>query len=260
MKILIKVGILLVLVLGGGAFYGLQQWKPIAAELSKKDQEKFDLMVSEAKSFGFETAQKLYEELDAMTPEEVVSLRHKKWQEKLETDDEFRNTYLKEQHEAREKESIERKSRHDLKLRTLFFKPEQENLLSVNWKKSEPWQKVMVLRQKCVKYLKMEEEDSRQRTNALELSRVFSILDRPEKVSCNKKTADICLAVSFSEYCMNLIPNTDNNKIILQAMQNLKNKMNHYYYVRVLDEIGVSREALDFDQRLKGLSKNFTDF
>ena len=133
MKILIKVAILLVVVLGGGAFYGLLQWKPIAAELSAKDQEKFDLMMAEAKSFGFGTAQKLYDELDAMTPEDVVNLRHSKWQEKLETDEEFRNAYLEEQHKARQQESVERKSRYDLKLRSLVFKPEGGNLLSTIW-------------------------------------------------------------------------------------------------------------------------------
>ena len=87
MKTLIKVVVLLIIVLCGGAFYGWQQFKPIAAELSAKDQEKFDLMVMEAKSFGFGTAQKLYDELDAMTPEDVVNLRHSKWQEKLDTDE-----------------------------------------------------------------------------------------------------------------------------------------------------------------------------
>ena len=92
MKILIKVAILLIVVLGAGAFYGWLQWKPIAAELSAKNPEKFDLMVAEAKSFGFGTAQKLYDELNAMTPEDVVFLRHSKWEERLATDEEFRNS------------------------------------------------------------------------------------------------------------------------------------------------------------------------
>ena len=259
MKILIKLAILLVVVLGGGAFYGSLQWKPIATELSAKDQEKFDLMMAEAKSFGFGAAQKLYGELDAMTPEDVVNLRHSKWQEKLEKNEEFRNTYLEEQHKARQQESIERKSKHDLKLCALIFKSEEGKLLSTIWKESEPWQKVMVLRQKCVKYLKMEEADSRRRTNALELSRVSSILDRPEKLSCDKKTADICLAVAVSDYCMDLVPNTDDNEAILKATQSLKGKMNHYYYVKMLEEIGIPGEDLEFDQQLRGLSKYFTD-
>jgi len=260
MKLFIKLALLLVVVLSGVTFYGWLQWEPIAAELSAKDQEKFDLMIAEAKSFGFGAAQKLYDELDAMTPDDVVSLRHRKWQEKLETDVEFRDTYLEQQHKAREKESIERKSEHSSKLRALAFKAGEGKLLSTNWKKAEPWQKIMVLRQKCVKFLKVEETESRRRTNLLELSRVSSILDRPKKMSCSKKTADICLAVSVSEYCMDLIPNANDNEMVIKAMQLLKRKMNHYYYVKILDEIGVPREDLEFDQQLRGLSKNFTDF
>ena len=258
-KILIKVGIVLILGLCGGAFYGWQQFKPIAAELSAKDQEKFDLMVAEAKSFGFGTAQKLYAELYAMTPEDVVSLRYSKWKEKQQTDEEFRIAYLEEQLKVRKQESIERKAKHNLKLRTLVFKPEEGKLLRTSWKESEPWQKVIILRQKCVKYLKIEEANSRRRANALELSRVASILDRPEKMSCSKETADICLAVSVSDYCMDLVPNTDDNEIVLQAIQRLKRRMNHYYYIEILDEIGISREDFEFDQQLKGLSENFTD-
>ena len=59
MKTLIKVVILLLLVLCGGAYYGWLQFQSAAAEFSAKDQEKYDLMMAEAKSFGFGTAQKL---------------------------------------------------------------------------------------------------------------------------------------------------------------------------------------------------------
>lgn len=259
MKTLIKVAILLVLVLCGGAFYGWQKFKPIAAELISKDEEKYNLMISEAKSFSFGTAQKVYEELDAMTPEDVISLRHRKWQERLESDEEFRNSYIEEQYKLRELESVERKSRYALKLQTLIFKPDQKKLLNTNWKNSEPWQKVIILRQKCIKYLKTEETDSRLRTNVLEPSRTASILDRPRNLACGEKMADICLAISISEYCMNLIPNTDDNETVLQAMQRLRKRINHYYYVKILDEIGISREGSEFDQQLQGLSEYFTD-
>ena len=260
MKTLIKVAVLLLLVLCGGAYYGWLQFQPTAAEFSAKDQEKYDLMIVEAKSFGFEAAQKLYDEIDAMTPKEVNDLRYRKWKEKLETDKEFRDTHLEEQLKLREQGSIERKSKHDLKLRALVSKPEAAKLRGANWNKSGPRQKVMVLREKCVKYLKMEEMDRRRRKNLLELSRISSILDRPEKMSCGKKTANICLAVALSEYCMDLVPNTSEDSIALEAVQRLKGKMNHFYYLRMLEDIGVSMEGLEFDQQLKGVSNFFTEF
>ena len=58
---------------------------------------------------------------------------------------------------------------------------------------------------------------------------------------------------------MDLVPNADDNEAILQAMQRLKVKMNHYYYVKMLEEIGISGEDLEFNQQLKGLSEHFTD-
>ena len=69
MKVVIKIVIIFVLVLFGGAYYVLQQFQPTLDKLREKDQEKYNLMMVEAKSvIGFGTAQKLYEELNAMTP------------------------------------------------------------------------------------------------------------------------------------------------------------------------------------------------
>ena len=260
MKTLIKVVVLLLLVLCGGAYYGWLQFQSAAAEFSAKDQEKYDLMMAEVKSFGFGTAQKLYGELDAMTPKDVADLRYRRWKEKQETDKEFRDAYLEEQQKLRVQENIERKSKHDLKLRALISKPEEAKFRSTNWKKSGPRQKVMVLREKCVKYLKMEEMDRRRRKNVLELSRISSILDRPKKVSCSKKTADICLAVALSEYCMDLVPNTDEDKAVLLSIKRLKGKMNYFYYLKMLEEMGVPIEDLEFEQQLKGVSNFFTEF
>ena len=73
MKILIKAAIILLLVLAGGGFYGWKQFEPTAIELRAKDQEKYDLMMGEAKSLiGFGEAQKLYDELQAMTPRDSI--------------------------------------------------------------------------------------------------------------------------------------------------------------------------------------------
>ena len=260
MKVLIKVAIILLLVLAGGGFYGWKQFEPTVIELRAKDQEKYELMIAEAKSFGFGEAQKLYDELQAMTPREVIDLRYRKWKERQETDEEFSKTYLDEEQKARGQVNNKRKSTHNTKINTLIFNPGETKLRANNWKNSKPQQKVMALREKCVKYLKMEEMDRRRRKNLLELSRVSSILDRPNKMSCGKKTADICLAVSLAEYCMDLVPNTDNDKMALEAIQRLKGKMNYFYFRKMLEEIGIPIKDLEFQQQLKGVSNYFTEF
>ncbi len=261
MKIIIKGAVVLLLLLGAGGFYSWKQFEPTAIALKLKDSEKYDLMIAEAKSVtGFGEAQKLYDELKSMTPRDVIDVRYRKWKDKQATDKEFSKAYLEQEQKSRGQVNSERKLTHSKKIRTLVSNPEQTKLRINNWKNSKPQQKVMALREKCAKYLKIEEMDRRRRKNLLELSRVSSILDRPNKVSCDKKTADICMAVSLAEYCMDLVPNTDENKIVLQAIGRLKGKMNYFYYLKMLEEIGVPIKDLEFEQQLKGVSNFFTEF
>jgi len=261
MKTIIKVAIIFLLVLAGGGFYVWKQLGPMAIELKAKDQEKFDLMIVEATSLvGFGEAQKLYDELKAMTPKDVLDVRYRKWKEINESDEEFNKIHLEGEKKSRRQVDSERKSTHNKKINTLISNPEKTKISTNFWKNSKPQQKVMALREKCVKYLKIEEIDRRRRKNMLELSRLSSILDRPNKVSCDKKVADICLSVSFSEYCMNIVPDTDEDKIVFQAVKRLKGEMNYFYYLKVLEEMGIPVKDLEFDQQLKGVSSFFTEF
>ncbi len=114
----------MVLVVFGGAYYGLQKFQPTLEKLREKDQEKYNLMMLEAKSvIGFGTAQKLYEELNVMTPREVVDLHYRNKQKRLEEDKEFRDASFEKQRKIREQADIERKSRHELALQTLTANP-----------------------------------------------------------------------------------------------------------------------------------------
>jgi hypothetical protein len=261
MKTIIKVAIIFLLVLAGGGFYAWKQLEPVAIELKAKDQGKFDLMMVEAISLvGLGEAQKLYDELQAMTPKDVLDVRYRKWKEINESDEEFSKTHLEGEQKSRRQVDSERKSTHNKKINTLSSNPEKTKLRANFWKNSKPQQKVMALREKCVKYLKIEETDGRRRKNVLELSRLSSILDRPNKVSCDKKVADICLSVSLSEYCMNIVPDTDEDKIVFQAVKRLKGEIGYFYYLKVLEEMGIPIKDLDFDLQLKGVSSFFTEF
>lgn len=261
MKTIIKVAIIFLLVLVAGGFYAWKQIEPVAIELKVKDQEKFNLMMAEAMSLiGFGEAQKLYDELQAMTPKDVLDVRYRKWKEMKEADEEFSKTHLEGELKLRRKVDSERKSTHNKKINTLISNPEKTKIRANFWQNSKPQQKVMALREKCAKYLKMEEMDRRRRKNVLEISRVSSILDRPNKVSCGKKTADICLAISLAEYCMDLVPATDKDKTVIQAIQRLKGKMNYFYYLKMLEEMGIPTKDLEFEQQLKGVSNFFTEF
>lgn len=247
--------------LAGVGFYAWKQIEPLAIELREKDQEKYNLMIKEGISLvGFGEAQKLYKELQAMTPKDVLGERYRKWKKMQETDEEFSKVYLEAEKKSREQVDSERKSTHNTKINILISNPEKKKIRANYWKNSTARQKVMALRENCVKYLKMEEIDRRRRINVLELSRVSSILDRPNRVSCDKKIADTCLIQSLIEYCTNIVPDTDKDKIVLQAVKQLKVEMDYFYYLKVLEEMGIPIKELKFDQKLKGFSNSFTEF
>ena len=66
--------------------------------------------MSEATSLiGFGEAKKLYDELKAMTPRDVVNERYKKWKEKQEVDEEFSKAYIEEEQKTRGQINKERK-------------------------------------------------------------------------------------------------------------------------------------------------------
>jgi hypothetical protein len=261
MKIFIKVAITSLLVLAAAGFYSWKQFEPKAIELRGKDQEKYLLMMAEAKSLiGFGEAQKLYDELQAMTPKDVLDVGYRKWKERKKTDEEFSKAYLDAEQKDRSEVNSEREFTHNTKINTLVSNLGETKLRLNYWKNSKPQEKVIVLREKCAKFLKIEEMDRRRRKNILEPSRISSILDLPNKVSCSKEMADTCFAISLAEYCMNIIPDTHEEKVVFQAMQRLKVEMNYFYYLKMLEEIGGPIKDLEFGEKLKGISNSFTEF
>ena len=59
---------------------------------------------------------------------------------------------------------------------------------------------------------------------------------------------------------MNIVPDTDEDKIVFQAVKRLKGEMNYFYYLKVLEEMGIPIKDGEFDQQLKGVSSVFTEF
>ena len=249
-SLLTKLALLLIVVLGAGAYYGWQQYKPIGEVLKEKDPVKYDLMVEEAKSFHIKEARKLFDELEAMSREDVIYLRYNQWKERRKADKEFRLSNWEEQLDERTGTDKARRLKHDKDLLALIDlgADKQGDLRREDWRNAETWRKSMILREKCIKYLNMEDIDSRRRKNALELSRISSLLDRPKKASW-----------SIPEYCADIVPVTHDEEIVMAAVRRLKGEMNYYYYIKLLDEIGIPTEDREFPQQLEGLAGYFTD-
>ncbi|MEE9259043.1 MAG: hypothetical protein V3U37_05835 [Nitrospinaceae bacterium] len=245
--------LILILLIAAG-WYANEAWKelqPTLEVLKEKDPEKYELMVEEAKSFHLPTAKKLYEELDRMTWGQVIALRYNKWKEKVRADEDFRFEDWQEELDQREATKEEKKQEyHGRANRLLAARADIDGkIMLAAWEKMEPWQKGLVLREKCIKFTEMEKKRSLRRRNINDLSRIEVLLDKPDKRSW-----------SVPELCESLVPHTRDEPMVNQAIERLKSKMNYYYFVRLLDEIGIPRDKIvPFSTRLRQVALDFSD-
>ena len=245
------------MILGGLAFGGWQanlrweEFKPVLAELEERHPEKYAQMVAEAKSFHIKETKRLYHAIESMTREEAINLRYGKWQEKRQADKEFNEKYyddellnrivvqeaLLKDYQSRMDEIRELNDHQPVKVRF-----EQ-------WKKTKPWKQRLILREKCVKYVKMEIKDREVFRRGLEISKVSTLMAR-----LSNKPFPVELL------CNDLVPVAKSPQKIQEAIQRLKATLTFNYYIRLLEEVGIpKKEIFLFNDELKGRARNFTD-
>ena len=252
MKKLIKL-----LIFGGLIFGGWQanlRWeafKPVLAELEEKNPEKYAQMIEEAKSLHIKKTQHLYQEIESMTKEEVIDLRYDKWRAKRKADKKFHEKYyddellnrikvqkaLLKDYQSREEEIRELNTLQPVKVR--FEK----------WKKSEFWEKRLILHEKCVKYVKMEIKDENVFRQGLEISKVSSLMAR----LTNKP-------YSVELLCNDLVPVVQSPQMIQKAILGLKEALTYKYFIQFLKEVGIPRrEVVSFEDELEGKVRDYND-
>ena len=230
MKALLAV--LLILALAGGAFY----WKavvPVMAELKEKDPEKFAALLAQAKSLSFTKAIESYTKLDQMTYEQVLTVRYLAMKKKVQEDDDLRLKQREEEVEAREETRELKKEERRLEMQDLMLSAEKKpgEVLLTDWNQSGPWEKGLLLREKCIKYLKMEKSAHRGIKKIHKLPRIAPLLDKPGGLS-----------LTVPEICEEFVPISHDEMKVTLALDTLKNKMDYFFFVQLLDEIGVPRQ------------------
>jgi hypothetical protein len=243
------------MIFGGLVFAGWQgnlrweEFKPVLAELEEKNPEKYAKMVEEAKSFHLKDTQRLYQEIESMTKEEVIRLRYDKWFEKRKADKEFHEEYydaellnrievrktLLEDYQGRSEEIHGLGERQPVKARF-----EQ-------WKKTEPWKQRLVLQEKCVKYVKMEMKDEEIFRNNLEISKISTLM---------AQLSNEPLPVEL--LCNDLVPEAKSGQKIQEAILRLKETLTFNYYAQLLEEVGIpKRNMIPFNDELKGRVRDY---
>ena len=250
MKKIIKLIILIVLIFFGWLAY--QQWesfKPVLAKLEEKHPEKYEQMWEKAKSFNISESKKLYRELKEMPMADVFDLRYKKFLEKRNSDAKFKEDSYEEELQIRIKERKSKLEGNPSKIKDLENLNQHKpfKIRFEKWKKLKPWQQKIILRDKCVKFVKKELEDRKTQTSGLKISKVSALISR-----IGKKPLEI------ENLCENLVSSSTGQEDIQASILRLKESMNFFYFKQLLDEVGISRATIfKFKEELNSMTRDY---
>jgi hypothetical protein len=233
---------------GGGYFAWKSKVEPNLAELREKDAVRYFEMVREAKALNFPQAQKLFFELDSMTPTQVAILNYNKFNARWAKDPEFRQEVLIEQETVRKLHK---------EIMSYVYKGEKEAIGSFEnsgtwvlkkWEKMSPWKKGLVLREKCFDYLSQETLKNKERKESLNLTRFEGLQE-----NLGRKQAS-------SELCEKWVPIGQKEEIVEKGLQNLKVKLSYFAYTSILQELGIpEKKVFKFSTQFKRLVGDFID-
>lgn len=238
-----------------GVTAGVLYWLyvvPKADELKEKDPEKYAVLVDATSSLHFSRAKALYDELDAMTYEDVLTLRYRKWKAKRDENRKFRwEEWEKELELRKETEALKKAKYRELQksLKQDLKHSRTGKALFVDWEEAGPWERGLLLREKCIKYLKLERQEERRRANVQQVARTTRLLKMPRGQAWNA-----------AELCEQLVPIAHDPAVVTKALDNLKQSMNYFFFVQLLDEIGIPRKSVfSFPIQLDRMTGDFFD-
>ncbi len=221
------------------------QSRPMLEELKAKDAHRYQLMVHEASRLHFINAWKQWVELKEVDQSQVLQDRYHRLIRQWESDSTFRQARNEAEREARRIDRIRRARDYKNLLDDLRGAPLDQKTLRTHWERASAWEKGLLLREQCVRWLRQEIEDHKNRRNLQGASRLGVWPAGP-------------LAFAPSEQCSEWVPVREDERAVPQAIQALKEGMNYYYFVRLLDEIGLSKnEVFNFSGKLMRMTNDF---
>jgi hypothetical protein len=224
--------LLVIALVGGGVFWGIKV-APVMAVLKEKDPDKYETMFSQAKSFDYEKTMQTYKELERMTHEEVLTVRYNSWKKKKQEDPDFLESHWEKEWELREEEKALKREERQEQVNDLVQLSEKVrgSALLIDWEKSGAWEKGLLLREKCVKYLKIEKKENQTGKKIHKLPRIARILSKAGEAS-----------LTIPELCEDWVSISHEEGQVTLALEKLKNNMDYFFFVQLLDEIGVPRQ------------------
>lgn len=249
----IKFSIFGIIIYSGWLAY--QKWesfKPVLVKLEEKHPEKYAQMWEEATSLHISETKKLYRELDKMTLADVIDLRYKKFLEKRNADKKFMEESYDKELQVRIKERKSKLADNPSKIEELknLNQSKPFKIRFEKWKELKPSQKKLILRDKCIKFIKKELADRKTQKGILKASKALTLISRVGKEP-----------LEIENLCEKLVSSSTSQKDIQDSILRLKESMNFFYFKQLLDEVGISRATVfQFKEELNRMTRDYNDY
>lgn len=253
LKLLVTILMVSVLALAGWGYVTVQkELSPVLEKLKDKDQAEYELMLSKFKGFSFKKGMEIYHHLNNTSKAEFIKKHFLEMREKWREDKDFRKE--KQGQETEDRKLLKKSNEHRSAARLADLNPladkDYDKAIRIRWEGSPAWQKSLVLREKCEKFLNLEILSSKSRLN---------ILNIPRTVTRTGSSGGF--HESVAELCEQKIPVAENEAGLAKSLQALREEMNYYYFTEMIKEIGLAKDAV-YPQpyRLKRMATDFIDY
>jgi len=246
----LALAVLFVVVAAG---FGVYQWQqPALLKLQDKDAYRYKQMVDAVSHLHWVRAWNQYVELKEISLAELYQERYRRWKQQWATSEEFRQNVLRQKEEAHEQIKKSHKQKYDHQKQELvqYRRKQDPALLRVHWEQATPWQKSLILRDRCVRYLNLELEDYRHRRHVKGSLHGAALL-------AQSRIANACPG----SLCRGMVSLSHDAPSVYRALGKLKKEMNYYYFVRLLEDIGIpDSELFTVTGKLEGMTRDFNGF
>jgi len=244
---------LAVLFVVAAAVFGVYQWQqPVLQKMQEKDSYRYEQMVDEVSHLHWIHAWSQYVELKEISLAELHQERYQRWKQQWATSETFRQNALRQKAEAHEQIKKSHKKEYGQQEQELaqYRRKQDPTLLRVHWEQATPWQKSLILRDRCVRYLNQELEDYRQRRHVKGSLHGAALL-------VQSRIAD----AGPGSLCREMVSLSHDTPSVHRALGKLKKGMNYYYFVRLLEDIGIpDSELFSMTGKLEGMTRDFNGF
>ena len=184
-----------------------------------------------------------------MTLADVIDLRYKKFLEKRNADKKFMEESYDQELQIRIKERTSRLEDNPSKIEELKNLNQNKpfKIRFEKWKEFKPWQKKLILRDKCIKFIKKELADRKIQKGGLKTSKASTLTSRVGKEP-----------LEIENLCANLVSSSTSQEGVQDSILRLKESMNFFYFKQLLDEVGISRDTVfQFKEELNRMTRDY---